>query len=198
MLNKKVIKIEQLSRLIAKNPRDLKAYRELNMLYSSTEEYSKARDLTFHVLNHLQNPVVSFINARTILDNLIKYKNAVIDFGQTLTSKHSHDAIKYFGKALFAGFNHVKDDIQENIQFAGQLRGRLLINLGISSYHLGEFKEAITNIEKGLRLIPADRRPPAAYNILGTYYLMTGDLHKAASAYRKANVITRIMKAMPH
>jgi tetratricopeptide (TPR) repeat protein len=170
--------IEQFEHLIEEDPTDITGYISLGGLYSREERYRDAANIYDRAVEQLGEPGRQdwnlFFRRGIAYERLKEWEKAEPNFKQSLElSEDQPEVLNYLGYSwIDQGIN--LDEGMEMIRKAVELRPRsgfIVDSLGWAHYRLGQYEDAVRELERAVALMPQD---PTINDHLGDAYWKVG------------------------
>jgi len=177
-LDQKEEAIAEFNELIKSQPDDLTGYLTLGDLYSREERYREAADTYDAAVNIIDDPQRQdwnlFFRRGIAYERLKEWDKAEPNFKQALElSKDQPEVLNYLGYSwIDQGVN--LDEGMDMIRKAVDLRPRsgfIVDSLGWAHYRLGQYEDAVKELERAVSLMPQD---PTINDHLGDAYWKVG------------------------
>jgi len=166
--------IEVLKTLVQEDPSDLTGYTTLGGIYAREERYRDAADLYDRAVETISAPKTQhwnlFFRRGIAYERLKEWEKAEPNFKKSLElSPDQPEVLNYLGYSwIDQGIN--LDEGMAMIRRAVELRPRsgfIVDSLGWAHYRLGQFKDAVRELERAVSLMPND---PTINDHLGDAY----------------------------
>lgn len=170
--------IEELKLLIDAEPSDLSGYMVLGDIYNREKRYREAADVYDRAVQLLEAPERYhwnvFFRRGIAYERLKEWEKAEPNFVKSLDlSANQPEVLNYLGYSWVDQGIHL-DKGMEMIRKAVELRPRagfIVDSLGWAHYRLGEFEDAVRELERAVELMPQD---PTVNDHLGDAYWQVG------------------------
>ena len=170
--------VASLKALIDENPKDLTGYLTLGRLYAHDMRYREAADVYDGAVNYLDGIKTNhwnlFFRRGIAYERLREWEKAEPNFNQALElAPNQPEVLNYLGYSwIDQGIN--LDKGMELIRKAVDLRPRagfIVDSLGWAHYRLGQYEDAVRELEKAVTIMPQD---PTINDHLGDAYWQVG------------------------
>jgi tetratricopeptide (TPR) repeat protein len=177
-LEKKEEAIAELKSLIESDPNDLTGYMTLGSVFSREERYREAADVYDKAVEVIGEPKTYhwslFFRRGIAYERLKEWEKAEPNFKKSLElSANQAEVLNYLGYSwIDQGIN--LDEGMDMIRKAVNLRPRsgfIVDSLGWAHYRLGQYEDAVRELEKAVQLMPQD---PTINDHLGDAYWKVG------------------------